>query len=506
MKDSNLEIYHNEECEQGVLGCSLLEPDKIVFKIFDKFGNDAVELFYIHYHRIIWLSLLDLVTNGTKPDILQLTMKLKEQDSVPAQTWPVMLMQLQDSVPSAQNLDYYLKTARDAQLKRKAGTLLKETYEHLNVTTGATKKVLEELEGKLLQINSDQKGENLTHLPDEFKKTTALLDEYRRGTAVLSGLPTGYSFLDKKTGGLVKGEMIVIAGRPGGGKTALGMNIVLNQVIKFNDPDRRDGKLVSKPISDNPQSCLVFSMEMTVKELAARVLHSHSGANMVQLRSGNVTNEDYAKITKSDQELNKIPIWVDDRPGLSIAQIASKARQVKLLHGVDLILVDYLQLAKAGTKNKMYNRQEEVAEVSRGLKEIAKNLDVPILALAQLNRNAAKSKYEPPSLADLRESGQIEQDADFVGLLHEVIPRSPEEEELMKGEDMHTKHCKLIIAKQRSGPTGEVDFKFHKSCVRFETFDYQEIGKFSSVQQGLSEEDFRSADEWAKKADEIARE
>tara|TARA_R100000234_G_scaffold5502_1_gene3925 strand:+ start:2321 stop:3829 length:1509 start_codon:yes stop_codon:yes gene_type:complete len=484
MTNAKLETYSNEESEKGVLGCCLIDPQTCVFKIFDQLGADAVDLFYSVHYRQIWIGLLDLVTDGGKPDILQLVMKLKQHDEEPADGWMLTITTLQDSVPSALNLDYYLDQARDALLKRKSGTLLTKAYADLVEVKEGVKSKLLELEGSLMNINQDQIGENLHHMPDQFSRTIEQLDNYKRGGPQLEGLETGYKFLDNKMGGLVKKELIIIAGRPGGGKTALGMNIVLNQVLNNEESDRISNAqgeriLNSKSVRDDPKKCLVFSMEMTVKELASRVLFSHSGANMVQLRTGCVSDRDYARIVQSEEQLKKIPIWVDDRPQLTIAQITSKARQVQLMHGVDLILVDYLQLATSGRNTRYFDRQQEVAEVSKGLKALAKNLDVPVLALAQLNRNAAKSKHEPPSLSDLRESGQIEQDADFVGLLHEVIPRDEEEEKLMEGEDIFTKHCKLIIAKQRSGPTDDVSFKFHKSCVRFETFDYQEKGKFA---------------------------
>jgi len=263
-------------------------------------------------------------------------------------------------------------------------------------------------------------------------------------------------------GGLVPGEMIVIAGRPGGGKTALGLNIAARVATGDNG-------------NEEPVPVMFFSMEMTVRQLAARVLFSEAKANMVQFRTGYLDKMDVPKLLAAEAALKSIPMYIDDRPGLTIGQIAAKARQAKLIHNIGLIVVDYLQLARLDSKAKFQQRHEVVGEVSQGLQALAKNLDVPVIALAQLNRNAAKGKYDPPNLADLRESGQIEQDADFVGLLHEVIPRTEEDEKLTAGDDEYTKHTKLIIAKQRSGPGGEVHFKFKKGYVRFETLNFENI-------------------------------
>ena len=477
-----LETICDLESERGVLGCCLIDPQK-VFEVFDQCGPDALELFTDPKLGAVWIALVDLVSDGVTPDLLQLSIVLKKTDTTPAQGWVVMLSELQDSVPSAENLSFYFESAKEAALKRKAGAYLTATYQKLVEATGPVRRVLEEAEAGLMQLNTEHKKENLTHLPEAFDTTIKQIDEYRRGQPQLHGLSTGYSFLDKKMGGLVPGEMIVIAGRPGGGKTALGLNIAINQVTRAE-----------------PTPVLFFSMEMTVRELASRVLFSEAKANMVEFRTGCVLNEDFPKLAAAEEALRNIPVWIDDRAGLTIAQIANKARQVKLMHGIGLIVVDYLQLAHSGSGNKFQSRQEEVSTVSMGLKSLAKSLEVPVIALAQLNRNAAKSKYEAPNLADLRESGQIEQDADFVGLLHEVIPRTEEEEKLSAGDDEYTKHTKLIIAKQRSGPTGEVHFKFKKSYVRFETFNFE--NKFSSDYKEATKPDFDAAEAfWAEKSD-----
>ena len=448
----------DEEAERGLLGCCLLDCVKKVSEIFDELGPDAVEVFSHPYHRAVWMALVNVISDGKEPDLLKLSMLLKkgEYGDAPPDGWIPLLTFLQDGVPSAENMPYYFVAARDAMLRRKAGRFLTETYEKLGAQSGKTKRLLEEAEGQLMAINAET-ASKLIQLPTEFEPTLNLVNAYSRGETQMLGLGTGYKFLDRKMGGLVGGDLIVIGGRPGSGKTVIGMNIAVNQVVR-----------------NPPTPVLVFSMEMSARELGSRVLFSQTESNMVQFRTGYVDDRDIPNLLAKAKELGDIPLWVDERPGLGIEQVRSKARQVKLLHGIELIVVDYLQLSSGLDKKRYFSRQDEVADISKGLKAMAKELDVPVIALAQLNRNSAKSKYDAPNLADLRESGQIEQDADFVGLLHEIVSKEKDPNPPRKGsKDYYTKKTDLIIAKQRSGPTGVVHFNFEKWCATFKSDDFE---------------------------------
>ena len=483
-----LETISDLDSERGVLGCCLVDSKK-VHDVFDACGSGVMELFTHEHLRAVWKALLDVVSDGENPDLLQLSILLKKEGEPPSEGWVMLLTSLQDAVPSAENLSFYLESAKDAALKRKAGKFLTDTYQKLVESKGSAKRLLEEAEARMMSLNTEMSGAETKHLPQGIKVSAERIDTYQRGVAQMFGISSGYDFFDIKTGGLVPGEMIVIAGRPGGGKTALGLNMAIN-VAMGHCKDR-----IKRPV-------LFFSMEMSFLELCDRVLFSEAKANMVEFRSGCVQVEDYPKLSNAAKLLDDVPVWVDDRRGLSLSQICHKARQMKLMHKIELVVIDYLQLAHSDSDSKFESRQEEIAKVSTGIRNLAGHLNVPVIALAQLNRNAAKSKYEPPNLADLRESGQIEQDADFVGLLHEVIPRTEEEEKLTAGDDEYTKFTKLIIAKQRNGPPGEVHFKFHKEYVTFETFNHQEKGKQTRANKDdrtqIDKSIFDEAAKWAK--------
>jgi replicative DNA helicase len=502
--DKYLETVADLESEKGILGCCLTEG-KLCFDIFGKCGNEAMELFTLDTNRAIWKALLEEVTNGKQPDLLQLTSVLKKEEFAPQKGWILELTDLQDSVPSALNLPYYLETAMQYALKRKAGRFLTRTYEKLLEKKGDPSKTLQEAEGELMGINNFNDDEGYGDLvKDGIADTYRRIDETKRGVAQCSGIPTGYKFLDNKIGGLHPTEVYVIAGRPGGGKTALGLNIAANVGMGRD----KDGHSTEKrrPVA-------FFSMEMSLRELSDRLVFSEARANMVQWRTGFIPDSDYPKLFKAKEMLDQLNIKIDYRPNLTVDQIAHRARQFQLLYGIELIVIDYLQLARSKEKKKFVeSRQDEVAAVSRDIKAIAKNLNVPIIALAQLNRNSARSKYEEPGLADLRESGQIEQDADFVGLLHEVIPRSEDDtiefqnklsaSNVNDFDDFHSKHTQLIVAKQRHGSTGNLEYIFHKGLQRFDTFDYQNHDKKQERQATqLTEKDFDAADKWAAEQD-----
>jgi replicative DNA helicase len=257
---------------------------------------------------------------------------------------------------------------------------------------------------------------------------------------------TGFTDLDAMTNGLHGGEMIVVAARPSMGKTSFVMNIVENIAIR----------------KDNPVPCAVFSLEMTSESLVQRLLCSRAKIHMQKLRGGFLAKTDFPKLMQVAGQLAEAPIWIDDTPGLSINELQAKARRLKQQHDIQLIAIDYLQLLKAPDVGNRDGREKEIAAISGGIKGIAKELDIPIIVLAQLNRNP-DSRGGKPRMSDLRESGSIEQDADLVGLLMRAeVYADDEEKENLYGE------AEFIIAKQRNGPTGEVPLTFHKEFMRFE--------------------------------------
>jgi replicative DNA helicase len=266
---------------------------------------------------------------------------------------------------------------------------------------------------------------------------------------VLGGIGTGFPDLDRVTDGLHGGEMVVIAARPSMGKTSLAMNIVEHVVLQQKLPVG------------------VFSLEMTAEALVLRVLCSHAKVNLRNIREGFMSEHDFPKLTGAAGKLSNAPLFIDDTPGLSILQLRAKARRLWQQHGVKLFVIDYIQLLHSTARRSQENRQQEIADISSGIKALAKELNVPVIVLSQLNRELEKDKSRKPRLSDLRESGAIEQDADLVGLLYK--PSGGEDDEGGAVEEQDGLPVNLLIAKQRNGPTGDVNLTFLKSYTRFES-------------------------------------
>lgn len=284
-------------------------------------------------------------------------------------------------------------------------------------------------------------------MKDLVKKAIATIEDFHQRQGMLTGIPTGFADFDKMTSGLHGGEMIVIAARPSMGKTSLAMNIAEHVVI--------EEKL---PVG-------VFSLEMTSESLVLRMLCSRSRVNLRNVREGFLAERDFPKLTGAAGKMAAAPLFIDDSAGLSILQLRAKARRMHQQHGIKLLVIDYLQLLHSTSARAKENRQQEIADISSGIKGLAKELDIPVIVLAQLNRELEKDKSRKPRLSDLRESGSIEQDADLVGLLYK--PSVDEEEG--GGGDQDTRPVNLLIAKQRNGPTGDVNLTFLNSITRFES-------------------------------------
>lgn len=442
-----VETMNDPEAERGVLGCCLNDPMKRVFEVYNRCGNAAVELFHDLRHRAIWGALLDSMQGVPSPDILSLAQSLRGAGELDNIGGVAYLTELQDAMPSAENLPYYLDAARDVALRRKAGAFFKKAYDALAEGDRA-KEQLEQAAGGLMGLTADPGAQEVRRLGELFPAILEEIENYKRGGAQLSGLSTGFGYLDKITGGMRGGEMTIIAGRPGGGKTAFAMNVAVNVA------------LTGSPV-------LVFSMEMSAVELAKRVIGAHGRVDMQRFRTGFAEGTAFPDLSASIHDLEHLPLYVDERPALTMNQVLAKAKEEQLLHGIGLVVVDYLQLARSD-EVRNYSREQEVAAISRGLRRLAKELNVPVLACAQLNRNAAQSRAQKPSLVDLRESGQIEQDADFVGALWEV----PEEKEAAGDWSRHEVRTDLLVLKQRSGSTANhAEYIFKKDYVRF--FEYK---------------------------------
>jgi replicative DNA helicase len=440
---------HSPEAEQGVLGCVLLSPNEGMGVCIEKFKSGA-DVFYDLRHQTIFNMLAEMYDAREAIDVITVQQRLKDKQLLEQVGGIAYLSTLPDTVPSAANLSYYLDIVQEKFLLRKMIRVCTEVVGRVYEHEGEVDALMDEVERDILRISESRVQGHTSNIKDLVKKAINTIEDYHQRQGMLTGVGTGFTDLDKMTSGLHGGEMIVIAARPSMGKTSLAMNIAEHVAI--------DQKL---PVG-------VFSLEMTSESLVLRMLCSRSRVNMRNVRDGFLAERDFPKLTGAAGKLANAPLFIDDSSGLSILQLRAKARRMHQQYGIKLFVIDYLQLLHS-TARRAENRQQEIADISSGVKSLAKELNVPVIVLSQLNRELEKDKDRKPRMSDLRESGSIEQDADVVGLLYK--PRAGEEDDGGGGAQVEEEAVpvNLLIAKQRNGPTGDVNLTFLKSYTRFES-------------------------------------
>lgn len=436
---------HAPEAEQGVIGCILLSPNDCIGECVEKF-KAGPEVFYDLRHQVIFENLVEMYDKREAIDLITLQQKLKDKSQLEEVGGLAYLALLPDTVPSAANLSYYLDIVQEKYILRKMIHTCTEVVNRVYNCEGEVDTLLDEAERDILRISETRAEGNVSKIKDLVKKAITTIEEYHQRQGMLTGIPTGFADFDKMTSGLHGGEMVVLAARPSMGKTSLAMNIAEHVAI--------DQKL---PVG-------VFSLEMTSESLVMRVLCSRSKVNMRNVREGFLAERDFPKLTNAAGKLANAPLFIDDTSGLSVLQMRAKARRMWQQYGIKLFVIDYLQLLHS-TARRAENRQQEIADISSGVKSLAKELDVPIIVLSQLNRELEKDKDRKPRLSDLRESGSIEQDADLVCLLYKP---AREEDDEGPAQEQESVAVNLLIAKQRNGPTGDVHLTFFKPYTRFE--------------------------------------
>lgn len=439
---------HSAEAEQGVLGCVLLAPNECLGQCIEKF-KPGPEVFYDLRHQTIYEAFVAMYDKREPIDIITLQQRLKDRGLLDQIGGIAYLNALQDAVPSAANLSYYLDYVEEKFLLRKMIQTCTGVVSRVYDYDGEVDALLDEVERDILAMSESRSGGTIEPVKSLVNKAIGMVENYFNRQGQLGGLATGFTDLDRMTDGMHGGEMIVIAARPSMGKTSLAMNIaesvVLNQKL---------------PVG-------VFSLEMTAESLVLRMLCSNARVNLRNIREGFMSESDFPKLTSAAGKMSSAPLYIDDTPGLSILQLRTRARRLWQQHGIKLFVIDYLQLLNSTSRRAQENRQQEIAEISSGLKALAKELDVPIIVLAQLNRELEKDKNRKPRMSDLRESGSIEQDADLIGLLYK--PSSEDEDAPPLEDQSEGIPVNLLIAKQRNGPTGDVNLTFLKPYTRFET-------------------------------------
>ncbi len=430
-------LPQNIEAECGVLGSMIIDPEAIVQVADFLYPED----FYRDAHRSIYEVILQLYEQHEPADFITICDELERQNKLESVGGASYITSLINQVPTSGNVEYYGRIVERTAILRRlihaAGQIAAMAYEEVDADVALDK--AEQLIFNIGQRHSRSDFSRLRDLLSEYMNKLDLLHE-RRGTIV--GVPTGFTDLDRLTGGLQRSDLIILASRPSIGKTSLALSLAHNAAIKHQ------------------QSIAIFSLEMSKEQLVQRLLSMDAGVDQQHLRTGWIEDDEWERIIYAMGTLSEANIWIEDTAGISTVEMRSKARRLLAEHGVDLIIVDYLQLMQSAVGPKRNeNRVQEISEISRNLKGLARELDVPVLALAQLSRAVETRQSKVPQLSDLRESGSLEQDSDVVMFIYREDVYNPESERKNIAD--------IIVAKHRNGPIGEVSLYFQANQTRF---------------------------------------
>jgi len=432
---------HAPGAEMSLLGAMLWDHGVIpeIIGIVSSGGD-----FYRAAHRVLFETMIELYDKNGSLDGEQLTQRLVDRDLLDEVGGVEYIVQLAESVPSASNAPYYARIVREKATLRELIEASGKTLHEAHTSSEDAQSVLEDAEKRIFKIAQKREQSSAQELGELLDEAIRSLEE-NEGRA-LTGLPSGFGELDELTNGLQSGEMIILAARPSMGKTALALNMVEHMAM-----------------AGHP--AVVFSLEMGRQQLVQRLICARGGIDSHRLRRNMLRKEDFKNIFAACEELRKAPLYIDDTPGLSLLQLRSKARRMKEQFNVQAVVIDYLQLMSTG--KRVESRQIEVAEMSRGVKAMARELDVPVICLSQLNRAAEQREGHRPRLSDLRESGSIEQDADVVMMLHREEYYHRHDPDWADANPDRVGLGEIIIAKQRNGPTGTVQLVWDSASTRY---------------------------------------
>ena len=445
---------HSIEIEQFLLGCCISDGgQESIPRCIQK--RIAAESFYYAAHRVIFAELHAIYQRGKPIDEVILRDSLRSKGKLDSAGGPEYLSQICNRIDISAHINHFIDRVRDYELLRRtistAEGLIAKAFENQEDVT----KFLSEVEEKIFAISKDVATETAQPIDVPMKQAVQNFQSLLQRKGEFTGIVSGFNDLDRLTGGFHKAEMIVIAARPSMGKTSFALNVAEHVILP---PTSRDGKAVPT---------LFFSLEMSAEQLAMRLLCGRAGVNLTRLREGMSYSLSQSAMLQVAQEFRSAPLWIDDASNLTILEMRARARRMHSKHQLGLVIIDYLQLI-AGTDNRVH-REQQIAEISRGVKAMAKELRLPVVVLSQLNRESEKENRRP-RLSDLRESGAIEQDADVVLLLARP-QESDEEAELSDSSNDVLRE--LIVAKQRNGPVGTVPLLFNRSLTKFGNYrDY----------------------------------
>ncbi|MGX9136554.1 replicative DNA helicase [Rummeliibacillus sp. JY-2-4R] len=432
---------HNQEAEQSVIGAIFLEPQALITASEILLPDD----FYRSAHQKIFQTMLRLSDQGKAIDIVTVTEELSSHNELEDVGGISYITEIASAVPTAANVAYYAQIVSEKAVLRRLIRVATKIVEDGYTREDEVDALLSEAESKMMEVANRKNTGDFKHVKDVLVETYANIETLQNRKADITGIPTGFRDLDRLTAGFQRGDLIIVAARPSVGKTAFALNIA--QAVG----------------TQTEENVVIFSLEMGAGQLVMRMLCAEGNIDAQVLRTGALNSEDWRKLTMATGTLSRAGIYIDDSAGVRVNEIRAKCRRLKQERGLGMIIIDYLQLIQ-GSGAAGQNRQQEVSEISRSLKAIARELEVPVIALSQLSRGVEQRQDKRPMMSDLRESGSIEQDADIVAFLYR------EDYYDKQTEDANT--IEIIIAKQRNGPTDTVKLAFKKEFNKFVSVDW----------------------------------
>lgn len=430
---------YNMEAEQAVLGSVLLDAESLATAAEHLKSDD----FYSESHKEIFSAILDIHTRSEPVDVVTLVEEIKSRGTLEKSGGVAYLTDLSMSVPSTANLKYYIRIVDEKATLRRLISASNEIIKSCYQGQEELEDIIDQAEKKIFDLSQSQNSHQFYSMKEILLDVYSRIEELSKNKGRITGVPTGFSEFDNITSGLNPSELILVAARPSMGKTSFVLNIAQYAALRARVP------------------VAVFSLEMAKEQLAQRMLSSEANVELQKIRTGSLDEADWLKLVRAAGPLSQAPIYIDDSPGINSMELRSKARRLKMERGIGLVVLDYLQLMSG--RGKIENRQQEISEISRSLKALARELKVPVVALSQLSRAPEARAGHRPMLSDLRESGAIEQDADLVAFLYRDEYYNPDSDKKNIAE--------VIIAKQRNGPTGTVELVWLGQYTKFAGYD-----------------------------------
>ncbi len=435
---------HNNEAEQSVIGAIFLEPQALITAAELLMPED----FYRVAHQKIFQTMISLSDKGQAIDVVTVTEELSAKKELEDVGGISYLSEIANSVPTAANIVHYARIVEEKALLRRLIRVATSIVEDGYAREDEVEALLSEAEKKMMEVSNRKNAGDFRHIKDVLVETYDNIELLHTRKGDVTGIPTGFRDLDKITAGFQRNDLIIVAARPSVGKTAFALNVAQNVATKTDE------------------NVAIFSLEMGAEQLVMRMLCAEGNIDAQVLRTGALEAEDWRKLTMAMGSLSNAGIFIDDSPGIRVNDIRSKCRRLQQEHGLGMIMIDYMQLIVGSGSKPGENRQQEVSEISRSLKSLARELKVPVVALSQLSRGVEQRQDKRPMMSDLRESGSIEQDADIVSFLYR--------EDYYDKETENQNMIEIIIAKQRNGPTGTVTLAFAKEYNKFVNIDWSQ--------------------------------